>query len=178
MTYLISQVFGLAGTVLNFCIYRQESHKRLLIYKLSTDIAFMIHYCLLSAWSGMAVSMLASIRALVFMCFEKKGQIPRWVVLLFMGITALSGVVTWQGPRTLLTTSVAILAVFSFAQKSPRVTRILAIPISGSMLIYNFIIGSVSGMLNEGLTLLSAATKLMADCSPRTEEKNQLSSEG
>lgn len=95
-----------------------------------------------------------------------------------MGITALSGVVTWQGPRTLLTTSVAILAVFSFAQKSPRVTRILAIPISGSMLIYNFIIGSVSGMLNEGLTLLSAATKLMADCSPRSEEKNQLSSEG
>ena len=178
MTYLISQVFGLAGTVLNFCIYRQESHKRLLIFKLSTDIAFMIHYCLLSAWSGMAVSMLASIRTLVFMRFEKKGQIPRWVVLLFMGITALSGFVTWQGPRTLITTTVAILAVFSFAQKNPRVTRVLAIPISGSMLIYNLIIGSISGMINEGLALISSATKLVSEHTSRRKEQDQVPSEG
>ncbi len=163
MMYLIGQAFGLLGTLFNYCVYRQDDRRRLLFFKLLTDLSFTIQYALLGAWSGMAVAAIAALRACIFMKQDSEENVPLGWVLFFVGISVISGVVTWQGPRTLLATPPAILAIISFSRKDPRITRLLSLPISLSMLAYNIVVGSISGIINQLLTLYSSASKMIQE---------------
>ena len=84
----------------------------------------------------------------------------KWLVV-FLVISIVSAVFTYKGAISLLPLCASLLAVLSFWQKKPYLTRFLAFPIAISMLIYDVFIGSVMGIVNETIVLVSSGLALL-----------------
>jgi len=155
---VLARIFGIAGIAATVIIYQQRGRSKLLGYKLLSDIIWLLHYAFLGAYSGAAISVIAIIRELVFLKRDqcKWAKNPIWLYL-FLGISALSAVITWKGALSLLPMIASMIAVISFWIGKPRLSRVLSVPTAVCMLIYDFLSGSVEGCANELLTLCSSA---------------------
>ena len=92
-------------------------------------------------------------------CFsQQKAQMgtKRLFVLLSVGSAAL----TWKSPMNLLPATASVLSVFSFWRAKPKLSGILAYPISLCMLTYDIFIFSYMGIANEIFTLLSTTVSI------------------
>ena len=153
---IASYVFGILGILVSFIIYQQKNRGGLLVSKLIGDVIWFVHYVLIGAYTGAAISIIAIARELVFMHREKKwANSPLWLVL-FLALSALSGVITWKNIFSIFPCVASALAVISFWIGKPRVSRILAYPITISMLTYNVAGLAYLAIANEALSLVSA----------------------
>lgn len=149
------QAIGFAGIAVNTLVYQQKTRLHMLLCKLSSDIIWFVHYLLLGAYGGAAVAAIGCLRESVF--------ITRWgekhkhiAALVFMVILLLSAAATWRGAMSLLPATASSMAVYSFAEGRPRLTRLLSLPISACMLTYGVLCGSVAALVGEILSLTSA----------------------
>jgi hypothetical protein len=153
---ILSYVFGILGILVSFIIYQQKTRGGLLVSKLIGDAIWFVHYVLIGAYTGAAISIIAIVRELVFMHREKKwANSPLWLVL-FLALSALSGVITWKNLYSIFPCVASALAVISFWIGKPRLSRILAYPITISMLTYNVASLAYLAIANEALSLVSA----------------------
>ena len=74
MLNIIAQIFGLGAMISLFCIYQQNSRKKLIISKLCADVCWVGHYFCLSGYGGMVPNFVGIFRELVFIQRDKK----RW----------------------------------------------------------------------------------------------------
>lgn len=153
---MIAMFFGVLGVAANVIIYQQKSGKKLLMYKLISDVIWMLHYLSLNAISGALVAGIGIIRETVFLNQNKKwAQSKLWLVL-FLILSVLSAAFTWKNVFSVLPALASVLSVYSFWRSKPSLTRTLAFPISASMLTYDLACGSYMGICNEIFTLGSA----------------------
>ena len=155
---LFVQIIGFAGVIINLLIYQQKSQKRVLYFKLISDIIWAAHYLFLGAFSGAAIACVGMIRETVFIFSEKHRE--KWLIL-FMSITLVSIYLTWKNWFSIFPAIASFLSVISFWQKSPRRTRLFAFPISFCMCTYSLSSGSWAGVFNEVLTITSATIGLL-----------------
>jgi len=152
---LFSECLGLLGIALNVIIYQQKKRKSLLRWKLVSDIAWALHYGVAGNFSGAAVGTIGIARESTFLAIEGK-RIHRQPFLAVFFLCACASVwLTWKGWSSLLPAAASILSVISFWQQNPKLSRFLALPISGCMLSYDLLVGSYTGIANELLTLTS-----------------------
>ena len=156
-------LFGIGGILANFLIYQQKSRKNLLTVKLIADCVWTTHYALLGAWSGAGICAVGIIRESVFLNENKKwASGKRWLIV-FLLLSVASATITWKNIFSLFPTLAATLTVFSFWHGDPRLTKILAFPISICFLTYNISCLSYVGVLNEAVVLTSALVGLIRD---------------
>ena len=156
MIYL-AWIFGIGGIVANILIFQQKNRKNLLRTKLLADISWTIHYSFLSAWSGAAVCGIGIIRESVFLQKPRKwANSPLWLILFFL-CSLVSAVLTWKSPFSILPAVASMLSILSFWIGKPKLSRWLQIPISLSFFTYNVTVFSVTGIINELLTMISIA---------------------
>lgn len=155
---VLARIFGIAGIAATVIIYQQRGRQKLLLFKLISDVLWLLHYFFLGAYSGAAISVIAIIRELVFINRDKSkwAKNPVWLYL-FLGISAVSAIMTWKGALSLLPMLASMAAVVGFWIGKPKFSRILSFPIASCMLTYDFFSGSVEGCINELLTLCSSA---------------------
>ena len=152
---LISEILGFIGVGLNAVVYQQKKRDRLLIFKLISDVVWMLHYGLMGNYSGAAVATIGIARESTFLVTDKKGMDRRPFLLVFLGCACFSVWLTWGGWFSVLPATASFLSVISFWQQKPRVSRLLALPISACMVIYSTMVGSYAGIANEIFTVTS-----------------------
>ena len=151
----ISEVLGFLGIFLNIIIYQQKDRKKLLICKLFSDFAWTFHYGVAGNYSGAAVGAIGIAREGTFLVIEDKKRDRRPFLIVFLGCACVSAFLTWKGWFSILPATASLLSVISFWQQSPRASRLLAIPISLCMMLYDVQVMSLAGICNEILTLSS-----------------------
>lgn len=154
---LIGHISGAVGIAVNVLIYQQKNNKGILFLKLLSDIVWMIHYLLISAYSGAAVALIGIVRELVFIFVKKHRE--RWLIL-FLVISFVSSYLTYKNIYSILPALASAISVISFWQKSPIRTKYLSLPISACMGVYSFMNGSFSGVCNEILTVISSVVSI------------------
>ena len=147
---------GALAVAVNLTIYWQNERKRLLLTKLSADLLWTLHYCLLGAFSGAAIALIGVVRSCVFLNENKRWASGRKWLIVFLVLSILSAGFTYKNAASLLPMCASLLAVLSFWQRKPSLTRFLAFPISVSMLIYDIFAGSSVGIINEAVVLISS----------------------
>lgn len=153
---MIAQLIGALGIGANVIIYQQKNSKRLLLFKLLSDVLWFAHYMLLGAYSGAAIAFIGIFREFVFMNQNKKWASGYWWLIFFMICSLGSSVLTWKNIFCLLPAAASILSVISFWKNKPRLARYLALVISACMLTYDIVCGSYMGIANEIFTICSA----------------------
>ena len=148
---------GIAAAVLAFQCKR---HGRVLTYRTANEILFGIQFFLLGAYTGVAMNLVGSIRNTIFTVQVKKGKSTRLTGLLFCLFFLIFGLLTWEGPKSLLIISAKIISTLAFGNKNLLVVRLLILVTSSAWMIYDFTVGSYAGVVCEMLTLASIVIAL------------------
>ncbi|MBR2384503.1 MAG: YgjV family protein [Clostridia bacterium] len=152
---IAGEIIGFFAILFNFLIYQQKKRKSVLKVKLLSDISWALHYGLLTAFSGMAVCIVGTARETTFLLTDDKKEKRRYFLLAFAIIAVITSILTMKDLFGLLPALASLIAVFSYWQQNPNLTKILGIPISITMLTYDIMRFSITGIINEILTLIS-----------------------
>lgn len=133
-----AQLLGVFGMTSLFFMYRQTARKNYLRLKLLSDILWAIHYLLLSAPGGAIPNLVGIVRELVLLYNRKcQTRIHFWAAL-FITVNAVLALSTLR-------------------------SAVQLIPISIAFLIYDLLVGSWAGVLNETFSLISMISKSVSE---------------
>ena len=170
---IAGEIIGIIGIIVNFLIYQQNDRKKVLRVKLLSDLTWALHYGLLFAFSGMAVTLIGATRETTFILTDDKEKGRKYYLVAFALIAIVTSLFTMKDIFGLLPAFASLVAVISYWQKNPLVTKLLGIPIATSMLIYDIMRFSITGLINEILTFISIAVSLTVILiNKKTKNKN------
>ena len=144
--YALSQIIGVAAIISSLAIYQVNKRKTMLLLSLVAALLFSAHYWLLGADTGAAMNLLAVGRCYVFYKVRPSRD-NRWIVMLFIGLDIFVGLLTWQGPISLLPIAGSIAGIISGWQKRPKLIRRYGIIPPPLWFTYSLLSGSVPGMI-------------------------------
>ena len=164
MREIVGMILGGLGIAANAIIFQQKTGKRLLVWKLISDVLWASYYVALGGYSGAAIALIGILRESIFLNQGKRWADSKLWLLLFAGLSVASAALTWQSAMSILPAVASLLSVFGFWRARPMLSRALAYPISGCMLTYDIVAlgrGGVMGIVNESITLASTTFALI-----------------
>lgn len=155
---LIAQLFGLGAMSSLFLIYQQNSRRKMLFCKLFADVCWVIHYLCLGGFAGMIPNAVGIFREIVFINRKDK----KWAAcvvwpIFFILLNWALGFRTFHSWYNLLPIVASTFVTVSLWIDNPKLTKLITIPISTAFLIYDIIIGSYIGIINETVSIFSIA---------------------
>ncbi len=158
---LAGKIAGYAAVAASVVIYQQKSRSRLLIWKATADVLWIVHYLLLGGYTGAAVTGVALLREAVFFRSDRHSKEGKIILGCFLCISVISSVLTWGSIFSVFAMFGSLISIVSFWIGEPKVSRILAFPISACMLTYGVSNGSAAVLINEVLVITSSAIALL-----------------
>ena len=155
-------VFGLGAMLSLFLIYQQKTRKRLIICKLCADVCWVLHYVCLGAYGGAVPNLVGIFRELVFVNRETKDWAGKrfWPVV-FIAANLCLGICTFSRPVNIIPVTASVFVTLSLWCRNPVVTKIISAPVSSAFLVYDILVGSWVGVINESIAILSIIISLI-----------------
>ncbi len=153
---LIAQLVGFAALIFLLRSFSINKRKKILFFMVISQLIFAIHYFLLSAYTGAALSLISSLRAYIF-GHKKKLRIEGkvYVPFTFILIILLSGIITWQGYESLLIVIALIIEVVALWSNKERKIRFLLLLTAPFWFLYNYLVNSYPGMITSSIIFTS-----------------------
>ena len=154
--FYIAQLFGLGAMVALFLVYQQKKRAGILYAKLTADVCWVVHYLLLGGYAGMIPNAVGILRELVFIQRKKR----RWASgvvwpVLFILINWGLGFRTFHSWFNLLPIAASSLVTVALWIDRPKLTKLILLPVCTAFLIYDLLIGSYVGAVNEAVSIVS-----------------------
>ena len=166
MNYIISQIFIIINYLICIVNYQQKNRKTILLLNIISTIATAISYILLGAYSGLAMTAIATMRNILFLINgQKKKSLKRDILTLIMIYTATIYLasLTYTGILSMMTVAATVIYTYSVWQKNTKVYKLLGIPVGIVAIIYNIYILSIFGVIFETLITISAILGYIKD---------------
>lgn len=160
---MIAQILGALGVGLSLFIFSASRRKTILICKFSGDVLWFFHYLLIGATSGAATNIVNMMREVVFYHKDKKWASHKGWLALFICLNVASSLLTWEGPISILPMLGCCCTVISLWCTKPLHIRLVATPGMIFWLLYGIFHGSVTGILNNSISLISIAIGFVKD---------------
>lgn len=154
--FWIATGIGVLGMAACIMIFQQTERKKMLIWKMIADSLWLIQYVLLGAYGGVGTTAVAVLRGAVFLKWDPRQKGGKLVLTAFLIISVAVGLLTWKNAFNLFSMAASVIAIVSFWIGNPKLSRILAFPISTSMLIYDVAYLSIMGIFNESFSMISS----------------------
>ena len=159
----LAQVVGAVGVILFLVSFQIKSNRALLAIQWMADFMFCVQFILLGAYSGCLSLAVMLLRNIILMCREKHrwAQWNRWLPVLVI-LTVVFTAITWDGLKSLLPMIAGVGSAIVFWQGNARAYRTANLfCASPCWLIYDVIVGSFAGILNETITLASIVISII-----------------
>lgn len=161
MIDIITQGIGFCGAGLNFLSFQQNKRSKIIGFQIGAALLFIMHYILLGitngadAFTGAALNFIGLSRSIVFINNDKRwAKSPLWLVL-FIIVSVVAGVLTWEDWYSFLPPLAMILTTVSYWMKNETKIRLITFPSSPCWLVFNIITGSVAGIVTECVVMSS-----------------------
>ena len=162
ITYILSQVFIIISYILLAFTYQTKNRTNILIFNFGSLIMTGLSYIFLSAYSGLAMVVVAIIRNIIFIIDEKKNgksnknSTKDYVILAILYIISIAfAIITYNGILSMMSVAATMLYTFSVWQKNTKVYKLLGMPIEAIWIIYNVYIFSIFGIILESVLAVS-----------------------
>jgi len=155
MSPIIIQAIGFVGVLFFIISYQIKSNKMLFLLQLLGTATFCCQFLLLRATSG-AVNLIGIIvrNGLLMKCRDWPWVRSKWTEIIFLGIFTIAFVATWQGLISLLPYAAVVGTTITYWTDNAQKIRLGNLACgSPCWLIYDALIGSWAGVLNESITL-------------------------
>ena len=154
---LLIRFFGILGLVLSIIPFQFKKHKHIVLFKMSSSLAFATQYFLIgpSAYTGAWLDLVSALRNYLFYKFVDK-KISTLPVILFFSLLVLGlGVYSWAGWFTLLALIPKLLTTVSYGMKNERLLRLITLPSCLFWIAYNCFVGNYEAAISDFLTFIS-----------------------
>ena len=94
--WMVGQGLGIVAIVLGFISYQVRTQRQLLFVQSAVSIVFCIHYCLIGAYSAMAMNSICIIRNIAYSYRTQKGIKNKLLPIGFVIIQAIMCFLTWE----------------------------------------------------------------------------------
>ena len=156
-TYLLSQGIGLIGVLCFILSFQISSNRMLFLTQGLGCLAFSVQFLLVGAYTGCLNLIVIIIRNVLLMKFKD------WKWVQWKGFVAVFGamcfavmLITWAGPLSILPfLAVAVGNIGMWTNNAQKIRLVNLVCSSPAWLVYDFIVGSYSGVLNECIVLAS-----------------------
>ena len=152
---IVAQIFGFVAMGIGLCMFAFHERKKILLFKMFANLTWVMHYALLGAASGAAANAINAVREGVFYHKEKKWASYIFWPIFFVGVNAVSVVLTWQGPISLLPTVGSTVNIIALWCSSTKRLRLLALPAQTLWLIYSIAVSSIPSTLFNSFSIVS-----------------------
>ena len=165
MIETIGQIIGIFGVIALFSAYQMKDRKGLLLLQMLGIALIATQYFMIGARSGAVLNVVCLVRTMFFYFAEGKIKdriLEKYVFpLFFAGLVCVFAVLSWEGWYTWL--MLVCLAVNSFCTGacSPQSFRYSLLFTCTLAFIYNVIVFSIGGMLNEVVSIISAVVGII-----------------
>lgn len=152
MNFFLVQAIGVVGTIVFFLSYQCKSNRNLFRVQFVSYVCYTVHLLLLGAVTG---GISYTINTLRSFCLGSrsaflKGKKMCWIICL---LQMLALVLTWQGWWSILPVAANIAATIGGYTYNARKIRVVGIFINSPLwIVYNIIVGSWAGILDEIVT--------------------------
>ncbi|MBO4409732.1 MAG: YgjV family protein [Spirochaetales bacterium] len=136
--------------------YQQKERKRLLWFQLVSNAIYGVHYYLIGAMTMVAMSGINVARSFVFSKNDTKWGRSRIWLYLFLAITLVSGIWTWEGPLSLLVMAATLLLIVALYSDNLAFMRKVFLVLPFLYIAYNVAKKSWGGIGNDVFCLVSA----------------------
>lgn len=153
---IITQLIGFIGLMFAFICFQQNDYKKIRIFQIIIGIFFTIHFFMLGAYTGCVLNFISLLRAIVyFYKDDKKWASNKWWIFVFLSAFVFSTMLTWKNIWDILPLIGCFVLTFVLYVDSAKFTRLAIWPSSVVWIIYNFISGSIAGLVTELFNLSS-----------------------
>lgn len=152
----VAQIIGFMAMASAIICFQQRDRRRILIWQFIVCSLWTVHFIILGVATGTAINGMQVVRTVVFSKRESKkwAQWPGWVGV-FIAITIALGVITWEGPLSILPVIGTCFSNVSLWMKKPFTIRLLTFPVSVTWGIYDALSNSIAGACNEIFCIIS-----------------------
>lgn len=168
VTYILSQIFILIYYAFLIITYQSKNRRNILIYNFCGMIATGLSFLCLSAYSGLAMTVVAILRNIIFMIDEKKNGksdkniLKDYIILAVLYIISIVfAIFTYNGVLSMMSVLASMLYTYSVWQKSTKIYKLLGIPIGIISIVYNIYIFSIFGIIMEVILAISSIIGLL-----------------
>lgn len=152
----IGQILGLLATAITVASYQANEKKKLLIIQSAATLATCLGYLFIGAGAGFALNIVCLVRNGAFYFIKKESKLYRAAAILLSVLMVGVGLLSWEGPISLLIIVALALNTLFMAFGTPQILRYSVLFTSSLLLIYNVYVFTVGGILNEGLSIVSS----------------------
>lgn len=155
MSFILIQGIGVTGTILFFLSYQCKSNKNLFRVQFISYLCYTVHLLLLGAVTGGISYIINTMRSF---CLGSKNEFLKgkkmcWIICALQLITLL---LTWDGAWSMLPVVANIAATVGGYTYNARTIRVVGIFVNSPLwIIYNIVVGSWAGVLDEIVTQIS-----------------------
>ena len=153
--YIVIQLIGGLGIIASIISFQCIKHNLVLLFRTLNEFLFAIQYFLLGAYTGMAMNLVGCVRNIIFTKQVSKNKKTTVSIILFSLLFTIFGIVTWQGPKSVLIIVAKVLSTLAYGNKNTSFVRKTILITSTSWLLYNSLVFSIAGVLCEAITLVS-----------------------
>lgn len=153
--YIIAQLVGIIPLVLSYFTFILKKRKSILMAKLCSDLLWSVHFFLLLQFTGGIINAVNTVRDAVLYHREKRWA-SHWLVLFFFALLSVgASLIKWQGWYSAIPLIGSLIALVGFWCKDPQTIKRLNFPAVLLWLIYGLIVGSISTIICNILSLIS-----------------------
>lgn len=162
MIFILAQICGVIALILTVISVQFKTKEKIVMCMIFANLVVAVQYFLLNAITGGVISILNTIRCIVFYYYKKKDKKPSLVILLvFEVISIISGITSWQNIWSLIPVLVTIIYTYGLWQDNVNIIRITTGVAGFGWAIYNIIVMAYVGAIQEIAQLVSSIISLV-----------------
>lgn len=158
---ILVQGLGFLGTACTVLAFQHKGYRKLVGLRGATELFFGVQYLLLGAYSGALVDFLGCLRNGVFLACDRKGKSLRPWRIGFCVVFVAVALLTWAGPKSLLSAVAKVASTTAYGSSNPRLIRLITLCSSSCWLVYNALVFSLGGVVGEIITLASVLVGIL-----------------
>lgn len=156
MYYFAAQLVGFIGTGIMFLSYQCKDSKKLFLMQMLSNIAYILHFFMLGAFSGSLNLLVSLLRNFVLINSNNNWAKNKYWLWLFFGLHLIVTIFTLRNAFSLLPCiGMIAMAVSSWTRNGKKVRYANLFINSPAWLIYDIYTRSYAGILCEVLLLFS-----------------------
>lgn len=158
---LIGHIVGFLGVASIFASYQFKEKKTIMIGQILGSAFISLQFFLIGDPTAFALNAVCLLRNLIFNVKNRLGKLGALSPYFFSVAIVAVSVLMWNGPTTLLMMSGLAINTVCLGVCKPQGLRASLLLTCVLVLIYDLLTGSVSGALNEVLSIISASVGLI-----------------
>ncbi len=156
MKEIIGHIIGVVGVLLFFISYQVKNKNALLLIQTVATSLLCLQYILIGAYSGFALNIVCIIRNITLFVCDKKQIKTAWIPVFLAFLMPVAGAFSWEGPVSLFILAGLMINTVCMGVFDTQKLRYSIILTCSLIIIYNLIMKSYAGLINESISIASA----------------------